>query len=317
MINKSTSIAITGASGFIGGRLAERLLGSNRPIINLGRSRMNKVEENYFVDFNEPDFDLEGAFTDAEVVIHCAARTHVMNEVESDPLDAYLKFNTKATIRLAEQAARAGVKRFIYLSSIKAVGESTAKGTPMSVTSPNAPVDEYGISKARAEEGLLAVAKKTGMEITIIRPPLVYGKGVKANFAAMLALAKKNLPLPLASVKNKRSIVALDNLVDLIITCIDHKNAGNQIFMVSDGSDVSTPELLALMTMAYGKQPRLFQFPPQLLKFGARCLGKGAIADRLLGSLEVDIEHTREQLNWVPRVRMEDVLKEMVSDSTS
>lgn len=311
-------IALTGSSGFIGGRLLELLTASGASTVTLGRSASSdSCSEFVFLDLGDASFDVEHSLRYGGVVIHCAARAHVMDENLSDPLAAYLQFNTESTLRLASQAAAAGVHRFIYLSSVKALGESTRIDEPFAYDSPLAPEDDYGISKARAEEGLREIATRTGMEVTIIRPPLVYGRGVKANFAAMMRLAERNLPLPLASVRNKRSMVALDNLVDLIVTCISHPNAGNQIFMVSDDADVSTPELLSAMTRAHGKKPRLLPCPPSLLSFGARTLGKGAIAERLLRSLQVDIEHTKQVLGWTPRVKLEDVLKEMARDSVA
>ncbi|EAQ31914.1 UDP-glucose 4-epimerase family protein [Idiomarina baltica] len=314
MLNSPDTIAVTGVTGFVGGQLTQYLIAENLKVLSLGRTPSDLEAEHVYLDFNDDNFDASEEFSKSSQVIHCAARAHVMDESEANPLDTYLKANTYSTLRLAEQAAAAGVKRFIYLSSIKALGESTSLGSPFSHESPLAPEDDYGVSKARAEEGLQDIAERTGMEVTIIRPPLVYGKGVKANFAAMMSLAKKNLPLPLGSIKNKRSMVALDNLVDLIVTCIDHENAGNRTFMVSDDRDVSTTELLQAMTRAHGKTPRLIPCPPSLIRLAATTLGKKAVAERLLGSLQVDIEYTKEQLNWTPKVKMEDVLTEMVND---
>jgi len=309
----SRLIAITGATGFLGSSLVAELFSKNFEIREFGRSQY--CEKSEFHRLELIDFpDIGNQLRRVDTFVHCAARAHVMNETVDDPLVAYLQFNTDSTLRLALQAAAAGVKRFIYLSSIKALGESTSLGSPFSHDSPLAPEDDYGVSKARAEEGLRDIAERTGMEVTIIRPPLVYGKGVKANFAAMMALAKKNLPLPLGSIKNKRSMVALDNLVDLIVTCIDHENAGNRTFMVSDDKDVSTTELLQAMTRAHGKTPRLIPCPPPLIRLAANTLGKKAVSERILGSLQVDIQYTKEQLNWTPRVKMEDVLKEMAND---
>lgn len=302
-------IGVTGATGFVGRRLVKQLQENNYELESLGR-----LGTMYF-DLLEQSSIASLKLSNIDTLIHCAARAHVMDETLSDPLAAYLQFNTESTLRLATQAAAAGVRRFVYLSSVKVLGESTRIDEPFAYDSPLAPEDAYGISKARAEEGLREIAARTSMEVTIIRPPLVYGRGVKANFAAMMRLAGRNLPLPLASVRNKRSMVALDNLVDLIVTCVSHPTAGNQTFMVSDDSDVSTPELLSAMTRAYGKTPRLLPCPPSLLSLGASALGKRAVAERLLGSLQVDIEHTKQVLGWTPRVKLEDVLKEMARDS--
>lgn len=310
----SPLIAVTGATGFVGSSLITELSSKHFKILEFGRNQYDARSE--FRRLELPDFpDISDPLRNVDIFIHCAARAHVMDETLDDPLATYLHFNTESTLRLATQAAAAGVRRFIYLSSVKALGESTRIDEQFAYDSPLAPEDDYGISKARAEEGLREVAERTGMEVIIIRPPLVYGRGVKANFAAMMRLARRNLPLPLASAHNKRSMVALDNLVDLIITCISHPEAGNQTFMVSDDADVSTSELLSAMTRAYGKKPRLLPFPPAILSSGACLLGKRAIADRLLGSLQVDIEHTKNTLGWKPKFKLETVLKEMARDS--
>lgn len=313
-------IVLTGATGFVGKQLLDRLYADEFYITVLGRNKLvNEYATSRVVasslDLGDSSFDTQNEVKATDVFIHCAARAHVMDETLEDPLSAYLKFNTESTIRLASQAAAAGVKRFIYLSSVKALGESTTDSVAYSFESPMQPEDDYGISKARAEVGLREIAQQTGMEVTIIRPPLVYGPGVKANFAAMMRIAERNLPLPFASVQNKRSLVALDNLVDLIVTCVSHPAAGNQTFMVSDDADVSTPELLSAMTRAHGKKPRLLPFPPALMFTAASLLGKRTIADRLLGSLQVDITHTKDVLGWTPPVKLENVLKEIVNDS--
>ncbi|MDA6067163.1 NAD-dependent epimerase/dehydratase family protein [Idiomarina abyssalis] len=300
-------VGITGASGFVGKALIQRLLDDGYETLCLGRR--DTTERTSFCKFDISDqFDVTEDLRAINVLVHCAARAHVMNEQSENPLKTYRKYNTDSTIRLAEQAASAGVSRFIYLSSVKAVGESTTNREPYRYDSVLAPEDAYGISKADAERGLLDIVKNSGMEVTIIRPPLVYGPGVKANFAAMLKLARKNLPLPLGSIKNQRSLVAIDNLVDLIVTCTTHRSAGNNTFMVSDGRDVTTPELLSAMTKAYGKSPKMIKFPPKLLALLATALGKKSISDRLLDSLAVDIEHTRSTLNWEPKVNMDEAL---------
>jgi len=233
-------------------------------------------------------------------VIHAAARVHVMSDSENDPLAAFREINVKGSLDLARQAAAAGVKRFIFISSIKVNGERTSKGQPFNSHDAASPEDFYGISKHEAEQGLRALAAETGMEVVIIRPPLVYGPGVKGNFASMIKLVGKGLPLPLGAVHNKRSLVALDNLVDLIITCIDHPGAANETFLVSDGEDLSTTQLLQGVAEAMGKPSRLIPVPASLLQFGTTLLGKKAVAQRLLGSLQVDISHAQKCLNWTP-----------------
>ena len=297
------SVFLTGGTGFIGGAVKRHLASSSRGELRvLLRSRNSlpaKGETPVYVDkrewFRQP-LPLSGV----DVVIHCAARAHVMQEGEASPLDAYREINTIATIELARQAARAGVKRFIFLSSIKVNGEKTIDHSRFKPTDTPKPEDPYGISKWEAEQGLRDLAMETGMEVVIIRPPLVYGFGVKGNFSSMTKLVAKGLPLPLGAVHNKRSLVALDNLVDLIITCIDHPKAANQTFLVSDGDDLSTTQLLQHVAEGMGAPSRLIPVPASWLQFGATLFGKKAIAQRVLGSLQVDISHTQKCLNWNP-----------------
>jgi len=243
-----------------------------------------------------------------DVIIHSAARVHVMNDQSADPLVEFRKVNVDGTLNLAQQAAAAGVKRFIFISSIKVNGEGTLCGNPYTAFDTPAPQDPYGISKVEAEIGLRQIAEDTGMEVVIIRPVLVYGPGVKANFRSMMSWLNKGLPLPLGAVHNKRSLVSLDNLVDLIVTCIDHPAAANQTFLVSDGEDLSTTELLRRMGKALGKPARLLPIPASLLEMGATLLGKKEVAQRLLGSLQVDIEHTCDTLSWKPKVTVDEAL---------
>jgi nucleoside-diphosphate-sugar epimerase len=259
---------------------------------------------------NKADFSqaLEGI----DVVIHCAARAHVMNDTETE---LYEQINTLATLSLAKQAAALGAKRFIFISTIKVNGESTLDGSAFRFDDKQNPSDPYGISKANAEIGLLELAAKTDMEVVIIRPPLVYGPGVKANFAAMLKLAKKNLPLPLGAIHNKRSLVAVENLVDLVLTCIDHPAAANQTFLVSDDCDVSTTELLKLMTLVSGKKPILLPIPVSWLKALAGLAGKQAVIDRLCGNLQVDISHTKQTLGWKPPITLEQGIAKCIAAS--
>lgn len=242
-------------------------------------------------------------------VIHCAARVHVMNDQSSDPLAEFRQVNVEGTLNLARQAAAAGVQRFIFVSSIKVNGEGTVPGAAYRADDVPAPVDPYGISKMEAEQGLRVLAAETGMEVVIIRPVLVYGPGVKANFLSMMRWLNKDVPLPFGAIYNKRSLVALDNLVDLIVTCIDHPAAANQTFLVSDGEDLSTSELLGKMATALGKPVRLLPLPNWILELGARLLGKQALVQRLCGSLQVDISKTRELLNWSPPVTVDQALR--------
>jgi nucleoside-diphosphate-sugar epimerase len=246
---------------------------------------------------------------DVQVVIHAAARVHVMNETAVDALTEFRKVNVEGTLRLARRAAESGVKRFIFISSIKVNGESTVLGKPFKANDFPAPADPYGVSKYEAEEALKQLSLDTGMEVVIIRPPLVYGPGVKANFLSMMRWLERGVPLPLGAIKNRRSLVAIGNLVDLAITCISHPAAANQTFLVSDGEDLSTTQLLRRMADALKVRAHLLPIPEAGLRLGALLLGKKAIADRLCGSLQVDIGKTCSMLNWLPPVSVDKALQ--------
>ncbi|WP_166424743.1 SDR family oxidoreductase [Paraglaciecola sp. 20A4] len=297
-------IALTGSTGFIGKELVTALGNKAQKIIQIGRntSEVNSVDYIYVKGLNSTtQFNLSTHKCD--VLVHCAARVHIMHDNSSAPLEDFREVNTYGTLNLAQQAADAGVKRFIFISSIKVNGESTELGLPFKSDDNFVPTDHYGLSKYEAEVGLREISAKTGMEVVIIRPPLVYGQGVKANFASIVKWVNKGIPLPLGSVNaNKRSLVYLDNLVDLIVTCIDHPNAANQTFLVSDDHDVSTTELLREMARGGGRPSRLIPVPVGAMQFAANLVGKGAVAARLFGSLQVDIEYTKKVLNWTPPV---------------
>lgn len=301
-------IVLTGGTGFVGQRIVNRL--SDQNLVLIGRNKPQNLQHQFYEAEIGPETDYSEVLGSVSVVIHCAARAHVMNEAEVDPLTVYRSINTQGTLNLARQAASAGVKRFIFISSIKVNGEETNDGEEFNFDDSPNPLDPYGISKAEAEQGLMELANRTGMAVVIIRPPLVYGRGVKANFQALMNIARKNLPLPLGSISNKRSLVYVDNLVDLISTCIEHPKAENQIFLVSDDDDLSTSDLLRKLTLAAGKQPRLISFPAGLLRFGITMLGEKSIADRLFGSLQVNISHTKETLGWRPPVTVDDALRD-------
>ena len=256
-----------------------------------------------------PSTDWADALDGVTCTVHCAARVHVMQDASRDPLQAYRNVNVQGTLNLARQAASAGAVRFVFISSIKVNGEATTPGQSFSADDVPAPLDPYGISKMEAEHGLREIADETGMEVVIIRPPLVYGPGVKANFLAMMRWLSRGIPLPLGAIDNRRSLVALDNLVDLIVTCIDHPAAANQTFLVSDGEDLSTTDLLRRMGRALGKPARLLPVPPALLKAGAALVGKPELAQRLCGSLQVDISKTRELLGWTPPITVDEGLR--------
>jgi len=292
-------ILITGASGFVGAAVNSRLEQAKSFLI-LRTTRLDSGSDKLPIDFSV-EFNVETELVDVEAIIHCAAHVHLMNDKADDPLQAYRQVNTSGTLQLAQQAANAGVKRFIFISTIKVNGESTEPGFPFKPDDDFVPVDPYGLSKYEAEVGLRKLAEQTGMEVVIIRPPLVYGPGVKANFTSMMKWVNKGFPLPLGGIKNnKRSLVAVDNLVDLIITCIKHPNAANQTFLVSDDDDTSTSQLLSRMATALDAPNRLLSIPSSWLSLAATLFGKPAIAQRLCGSLQVDISKTKELLDWQP-----------------
>ncbi len=306
-------VLLTGATGFVGRGLLERMSALvNLELVAALRRPVSGFPESVAslqVSGLEPDTDWRIGLEGKDVVIHSAARVHVMDDRSSDPLAEFRKVNVEGTLNLARQASAAGVRRFIFISSIKVNGEGTPVGAPYLADAQAAPADPYGISKMEAEKGLRALATETGMEVVIIRPTLVYGPGVKANFLNMMRWLDKGVPLPFGAINNRRSLVALDNLVDLILTCIDHPAAANQTFLVSDGEDLSTTELLRRMGVALGKPARLLPVPSWLLEAGAAVLGKQALSQRLCGSLQVDIGKTRELLDWTPPVSVDEALR--------
>ncbi|MGP9833508.1 UDP-glucose 4-epimerase family protein [Marinobacter sp. NSM] len=304
-------ILLTGATGFLGIRLSTSLAKLERFELYCSMRKPGPCAAGRAIVTGElgANTDFKSALENVSVVIHSAARAHVMNDHVVDPLLEYRRVNVAGTLSLARQAAEAGVKRFIFVSSVKVNGELSNERAPFSPKDSPAPEDAYGISKWEAEQGLKAIAKQSGMEVVIVRPPLVYGPGVKGNLARMVKLVRKGVPLPLGSIHNKRSLVAVDNLVDFIVTCIDHPAAANQVFMISDGHDISTSELLRELGKAMGMPARLVPIPAGLLMFGASLLGKRDVAHRLLGSLQVDISDTEALLGWKPAVSMQDGLR--------
>lgn len=304
-------ILVTGVNGFIGKSLCAELLRRECAVIAASRSVSACIEkvEWVVIDSINNETDWSQALHGVDVVIHLAARVHVMNEVANDPLDEFRKVNVNGTLNLAEQAVAAAVKRFVFISSVKVNGEYTQLDKPFTeIDIPN-PQDAYGISKSEAEQGLMLIAQKTGMEVVVIRPPLVYGAGVKANFASMLQMVKRNIPLPLGAIRNKRSFVYIDNLVSLIVRCIDHPAAANQVFLVSDDNDLSTAELLRGCASALGVKSRLLPIPQKLIEVFAVLIGKKDIAQRLCSNLQVDITKARRLLDWKPPITVEEGLK--------
>jgi len=307
-------LLVTGGTGFVGRAIIERLASDKRTLVVTGRSVAQLAACEKDIEFHRIMLDEKADWTLAlagvETIIHTAARVHVMKDKAINPLIEFRATNVTGTLTLARQAAQVGVKRFIFISSIKVNGEGTLLGCPYTADDVPAPVDFYGISKMEAELVLKELAVKTGMEVVIIRPVLVYGPGVKANFLSMMHWLDKGIPLPLGALRhNRRSLVALDNLVDLIVTCIDHPAAANQIFLVNDGEDLSTTELLQRMAKALGRPARLLRFPPGLLLAAATLLGKKNIAQRLCGSLQVDIRKTQAMLDWKPPVSVDEALQ--------
>jgi nucleoside-diphosphate-sugar epimerase len=304
----SCKVLVTGASGFIGRALVGMLEASRCNVVGAVR---RPIDARWAVP--SPclggDADWRAQLEGRTVVVHAAGRAHVLNDSVADPLREFRLVNVSGTLQLAEQAAATGVRRFIFLSSIGVNGLSTAHGSSFSeVDQPN-PHNAYAFSKWEAEQGLLRIAAETGMDVVTIRPPLVYGPDAPGNFGSLMRWLQRGVPLPLGAIQNQRSLVALDNLVDLIVTCLTHPAAANQTFLVSDGEDVSTTELLRRMGQAMGHPARLVPVPVGLLKLVATMLGKRDVAQRLCGSLQVDIEKTRRLLDWTPPLSLDQGLK--------
>lgn len=259
-----------------------------------------------------PEADWFDALTGTQAILHLAARAHILHDEAADPLAAYRAVNTAGTLRLAEQAAAAGVRRFVFVSTVKVHGESSPPGRPFDETMAPVPEGPYAVSKLEAEQGLAALAARTGMEVVVVRPPLVYGPGVKANFAAMARAVDRGWPLPLGAIDNRRSLIGVDNLVDLLLRCLDHPAAANQAFLASDGEDLSTPEMLRRLGTALGRPARLLPVPQTLLRAGGALLGRGPAVDRLCGSLQVDITKARTLLGWSPPVSVDEGLRRTV-----
>lgn len=303
---------VTGANGFVGSSLCVRLTRDGVPVRGAVRSLNSKPDgtEALAIGSLSSDTNWTEALKNVEQVVHLAARVHVMTDNSSDPLAEFRRVNVEGTAALARQAAVAGVRRFVFLSSVKVNGEFTEVGEPFSADDIPAPEDPYGVSKYEAEQLLRQIAAETGMEVVIIRPPLVYGPGVKANFESMMRWLARGVPLPLAAVtNNRRSLVALDNLTDLIVTCLNHPAAANQTFLVSDGEDLSTAQLLKRMGAAMGRPARLSYLPPTLLKLGATVLNRPGIYQRLCGSLQLDIVKTIQLLGWTPPLSVDEGLR--------
>lgn len=310
-------ILVTGASGFVGQALVAHLVGLDAteviammratPAIRLAGARY--VAGGDMTAGRLRVATLEGV----EVIVHAAARVHVLNDDKAMSATEFDRVNVTPTLELARQAVAAGVRRFVFLSSIGVNGVQTDIGKPFTEADPPNPHNPYANSKLKAEQGLLLLSEQSGLEVVIIRPPLVYGPGVRANFAALMRAVQRGWPLPLACVHNLRSMVAMDNLVSFIATCVDHPQAANTTFLVSDGQDISSPDLVRGLAQALGVTARLVPVPVSALQFVGRALGRGDVIQRVCGNLRVDISKARRVLAWQPPVSMDEGLRRTVA----
>lgn len=310
-----SKILVTGGNGFIGKAICENLKKKNCTInITSRKDLVSNFKDLRFYKINEIDENTKWsqALDKVSCLIHCAAKTHVMKKSKKNSLISFRRVNVQGTINLAKQAAACGVKRFIFLSSIKVNGERTDKSIKFKYNDIPKPEDSYGVSKWEAEKGLWKISKETGLEVVIIRAPLVYGPAVKGNLRRLIKLIQSGIPLPFSLIKNQRSLVGIDNLVDLIIHCIDHHKASGNIFLVSDGKDLSTPDLVRGIASSIELSARLFPLPLIILKFFGLILGKKLEIDRLIGSLRIDNSYTKETLNWTPPLSVEEGIRRMV-----
>ena len=304
------TVLVTGGTGFVGAQLV-RVLASDpscsvrvlarRPAADLPGRAIATV-----ADLAGPDSTWAGSLDGANAVVHLAARVHVMRDRARDPIDEFRRINVDGTMALASQAARAGVRRFVFVSSVKVHGEAGC----FRETDRLAPTDPYGVSKLEAELELRDLQARTGMEIVVVRPPLVYGPGVRANFRSLVKAVQRGIPLPFGAAQNRRSLVSRQNLVDFLRTCLIHPRAANETYLVSDGLDLSTADMIRQIAQGLGRPPRLVPVPPWVLHVGARLVGRRDVMQRLLGSLQVDITKARTQLAWSPPQRPEDGLRE-------
>jgi nucleoside-diphosphate-sugar epimerase len=306
-VPKRQRILVTGATGFVGRALVLRLLAEGcavRAAVRRPDFPLPAGVEAVSVPDIGPATDWSAALRHVDAIVHLAARAHVLGAFSREAFEAYREMNTLATLRLAEIAAASGVLRFVFMSSARVHGACTT-GTPFTETSPLAADDPYGRSKAEAELGLVERARGTALETVILRPPLVYGVGARGNFARLLELVARGVPLPLGAVHNRRSLIGLDNLVDAIVRCLDHPAAAGESFLVSDGEDLSTTELVRRIAVALGRPARLFAVPSSMLRLGGALMGRGEDVARLLDDFVVDASRIAQILGWTPPVPLD------------
>ena len=304
-------LLVTGANGFVGRAVVNRAAGDGWQVRACTRHAASGWPAGVLPIAGPslaPDADWREALTDIDAVVHCAARVHVMRDTAADPLAEFRRVNTAGSLALATQAAAAGVRRFVFISTIGVNGAETF-GTPYRAEAAVAPHSPYAVSKHEAEEGLRHLAAETGMEVVVLRPPLIYGPGAPGNFAQLMRALQRGLPLPLGAVRNRRSFVALDNLVDLIARCLQHPAAAHRTFLVSDDDDLSTTTLLRRTAFALGRPARLLPVPASLLRAAANALGRRELGQRLFGSLQVDSSPARTLLGWAPVVSVDEGLR--------
>ncbi|MEZ8028394.1 NAD-dependent dehydratase [Enterovibrio norvegicus] len=307
-------LLITGANGFVGRRVSKTAKHKKWQVKKQIRN-VSSTADDIIVSDVDPDTEWGDFLQGIDCIIHCAARVHQMSDAicGDKALQAYRDVNTFGSLNLACQAAEAGVKRFVFISSIKVNGEQTYPGQTFISEVSISPIDPYGLSKYEAEIGLRKIAEETGMEVVIIRPPLIYGPGVKANFLAMMNLVKRGVPLPFGAIRNSRSLVYIENLVSLVILCCEHPNAANKTFLVSDNDDVSTTRMLNEIAKGMGRKSLLIPIPQKFIEFAAKLLGKSHIADRVCGNLQLDISDTMNTLSWEPPFSFEQGIQRTVS----
>ncbi len=303
-------VVVTGASGFVGQSIVKALKLADYHVVAVSRNlNVSNADISVYVPDYSSQNEWQRLLSSNDVVIHLAARVHIMQDQAENPLEAFLAVNLHNTVSLAKAAAKVGIKRFVFVSSIKVNGEHTHSQEFSEQDAAN-PQDAYAVSKWEAEKALREIEKETGMQVVILRPPLIYGPNVKANFASLIKLVDKGVPLPLASINNKRSLIYLGNFVDAIITCVQHPKAAGNTYLVSDGEDISMPQLIRKIAYALNRPSRLFSFPVPIMYLIAKLAGKSSSLQRVTQSLAIDSSKIRQELNWHPPFTIEQGLKE-------